>query len=293
MFVGMARHAVDIAYLAGCDASRRFPAVFRSEDGGTTWTEVFLTRKNRNIATGWSADGGELGWDFGEYALGFAVSPSDPRRAVLTDLGFVHVTSDGGATWQAAYVAPADRNQPGTAIPGGKPYHSSGVEQTSVWWLTFASTETLVASFTDIRGTRSVDGGRSWSRDRRNGLALNTTYQVIAHPGGTLYAATSSVHDLYQSLYLADGRIDKGTGAVMTSANQGATWQLLHDFRHPVVFLALDRRRPSTLYAAVVHRTEGGIYVTHDLERGSGATLEPAICPTAHPRPSVQHPTPR
>lgn len=271
MFVGMARNAVDVAYLAGCDASRHFPAVFRTEDSGTTWTDVFVTHKNRNIATGWSADGGKLGWDFGEYALGFAVSPSDPRRAVLTDLGFVHVTTDGGANWQAAYVAPADRNPPGTAILGGKPYRSSGVEQTSVWWLTFASPETLIASFTDIRGARSVDGGRSWSPSPK-GLVLNTTYQVIADPRGTLYAATSSVHDLYQSLYLTDGRIDKGTGAVMTSANQGATWQLLHDFRHPVVFLALDRRRPSTLYAAVVHSREGGIYLTHDLERGPGAT---------------------
>ena len=40
----------------------------------------------------------------------------------------------------------------------------------------------------------------------------NSMYRVVKHANGTLYAATASVHDLYQSTYLQDSRIDGGSG---------------------------------------------------------------------------------
>jgi hypothetical protein len=55
-----------------------------------------LTAHNANIATGWSGSAGDMSWEFGEFALGLAVSPADPDRLALTDLGFVHVSADGG-----------------------------------------------------------------------------------------------------------------------------------------------------------------------------------------------------
>ncbi|XYH98528.1 hypothetical protein ACMHYB_01830 [Sorangium sp. So ce1128] len=42
-------------------------------------------------------------FDTGEYALGLSVSPTDSRRVAITDLGFVHVSDDGGRTFQQAY----------------------------------------------------------------------------------------------------------------------------------------------------------------------------------------------
>jgi len=97
-------------------------------------------------------------------------------------------------------------------------------------------------------------------------------YQALKHPNGTLYAATSTIHDLYQSTYLQDARIDPGTGRALFSTDNGATWQLLHDFGHPVVWLALDARHPNRMCASAVHSTQGGIFVSNDIQNGGGST---------------------
>ena len=192
----------------------------------------------------------------------------------MTDFGFVHVTDDGGKTWRQAYVDPATQNPAGNDTPKGRAYKSAGADQTSVWSLRWTSADTIIASFTDICGTRSTDGGQTWTAGSALGLPHNTTYHIVAHPvDGSLYAATSSVHDLYQSTYLQDSRIDGGEGYIMRSADEGASWKLLHDFNHPVVWLANHADKPETLYASVVHSTEGGIYVTHNLS--TDATFTP------------------
>jgi photosystem II stability/assembly factor-like uncharacterized protein len=289
--LAMSPDNVDVAYAAGGvrlpaaedpDAGTA-PVIMKTVDGGTTWRNTFLSEHNANIATGWSGDHGDMGWYFGEYALGLAVSAHDPDRVVFTDLGFVHVSSDGGAHWRQAYVNPADQNPIGRDTPKSRFYRSSGVEQTSGWWLTWSDRNTLFASLTDIRSAFSRDGGVSWTRDANNGLALNTTYHVVADPKtGRLYAATSSVHDIYQSPYLRDSRLDATEdtprgGAIMASSDHGATWSLVHDFQRPVVWLAQDPNRPVDLYASVVSSQTGGIYRL-DLSN-------PGRAPAALPRP--------
>jgi len=214
-FVAAASDHPDAVYVAGGSRSQPHiaPIIRKTRDGGRIWHDVFRTVHNENIATGWSDDGGDMSWEFGEYPLGFAVAPNDPDRVILTDLGFVHVSGDGGRTFQQAYVAPRDQNPAGADTPPSRYYHTSGVEPTSYWYLTWADAKTIFASVTDIRSARSIDGGHSWSRDGRNGQDLNTTYHVIKHPRtGVLYGANSSVHDLYQSSTLRDSRID-GTAA--------------------------------------------------------------------------------
>lgn len=100
-FVGTSRTDINTAYVGGgSDAGA--PVVFKTTNGGTSWQNVFVTANNQNIQTGWSGQGGDRGWGYGEYALGLAVAPSDPSRAVITDLGFAHVTTNGGTTWKAA-----------------------------------------------------------------------------------------------------------------------------------------------------------------------------------------------
>ncbi|HHQ48758.1 MAG TPA: hypothetical protein ENK19_07730, partial [Acidobacteria bacterium] len=253
-FVAAAPGRIDTVWLAGGNTDLSAPAVLKSTDGGATWIDVFRTTNNANIATGWSGYHGDTEWWWGEYALGFAVSPVDPDRAVLTDLGFIHVTGDGGASWHQAYVDPADENPPGSPTPKGLAYHGIGTEDTSSWWLHWVDDATVVAALTDIRGIRSTDGGLSWTSGFSLGLPHNSTYHVVEHPvTGRLFAATSSVHDLYQSTYLGDSRIDGGTGAVAYSDDGGASWQILHDFGHPVVWLAFDPNDSETLYASVVH----------------------------------------
>ncbi len=272
-FVATASDDLDVAWLAGGDGDTSAPVVFRTTDGGASWASVLDTAGNGNVATGWSGAGGDTDWWYGEYALGFAVAPHEENRAILSDLGYAHVTTDGGASWRAAYVRPQDTNPAGAPTPPGLAYTGNGLEDTSAWALHWASRDELVASFTDIRGLRSTDRGRSWTAGSALGLPHNTTYHVVQHPTtGALFAATSSVHDLYQSTYLADGRIDGGSGSVVTSTDAGATWAQLHDLGHPVVWLAVDPTDGDSLYASVVHSTEGGVYVTHQLGQGSAAT---------------------
>jgi photosystem II stability/assembly factor-like uncharacterized protein len=71
---------------------------------------------------------------------------------------------------------------------------------------------------------------------------------------------------------LSDNPIDAGTGAVMLSTDKGATWETLHDFERPVVWVAFDPNDYNTLYASVVHSQTGGIFVSHDIQNGSSST---------------------
>ena len=275
IFVRMALNDVDVAYVAGgniypCDT---VPIVYKTINGGEIWTEVFLTDGNQNIATGWCGDGGDLPWTWAELAMGFAVSPIDSDRAIISDFGFAHVTEDGGASWRQAYVDPAYENPAGSNTPKGRFYRGNGLEDTSSWWLHWTGQSTLIAAFTDVRGLRSEDNGQTWFAGPSLGLPHNSTYYLTEHPiTRMLYAATSSVHDMYESAWLTDSRIDGGEGHVVMSNDEGKTWQLLHDFGHPVTWLAIDPNAPDTMYASVVHSSEGGIYVTHNLSGGLSAS---------------------
>lgn len=269
-FAAMSNGNIDVAYLGGGSDSG-LPTVYRTGDGGASWQSVFQAVGNANVATGWSGHQGDRQWTYGEVALGFAASPIDGNRVAFTDYGFVHTTTDGGASWQQAYVDPADQNPPGAATPKYRSYRGVGIEDTTSWCVAWADVDHLFACFSDIQGIRSTDGGDSWGFDY-TGHNQNSMYRVVRHADGTLYGATSSVHDLYQSTYLTDARIDGGSGRVVYSDDLGRTWQQLHDFGHVVSWVALDPTRPTRLYASVVHSVDGGIYVSDDIQNGAASS---------------------
>ncbi len=271
-FVATSPSNIDIAYIGGGNVDTYYPIVFKTENGGNSWNEVFRTENNENITTGWSGYRGDKDWWYGEYVLGLAIAPSNPDVAVITDLGYAHITTDGGATWHQMYVDESTQNPSNAATPKGRSYTSVGLENTSNWWLTWLDHDNIFASFADLTGIRSKDGGVSWSRDYNN-LEYNSVYQTIIQPStGTLYAAASGVHDLYQSTYLKDSNIDDGDGAVMYSTDGGKDWQTLHNFNHPVVWLALDPNDNNVLYASVAHSNEGGIYRTTNLQSAASSS---------------------
>lgn len=270
-FVSMSLANISTAYLAGgSDAGS--PIVYKTTDGGNNWTSVLLTVNNENVFTGWSGQGGDRGWSYGEYALGFQCSPADPDKVLITDLGFPHITTNGGLTWRQSYVNPADQNPINTLTPTGKYYRNAGLENTSCWWMTWSDSVNIFGSYSDIKGTRSTDGGNYWSFNY-TGHSNNTMYQSVSHPvSGILYGATSTVHDMYQSTYLTDARINSGLGRVLFSSNKGQTWQTLHDFSHPVISIALDPNNINRMYASVIHSTLGGIFVSDNIQNGGSST---------------------
>jgi Putative binding domain, N-terminal len=271
-FVATARGNTSVAYVAGQQQATEFPIIYKTTDGGASWQSVFLTTNNQNIFTGWSGRGGDRDWSYGAGALGLAVAPTDANRVAYTDLGFAHLTTDGGATWRQMYVAAADQNPAGQLTPKGRTYHGVGLEDTSCWWLTWSDASNLFASYSDIKGSRSADGGAGWSFNF-SGQNYNSTYQSVKHPTtGTLYVATSSVHDMYQSTRLTDSILDAGTGEVLYSTDKGATWQRLHNFAHPVIGLAIDPTNTSRMYASVIHSSQGGIYVSSNIQSGGAST---------------------
>ena len=270
---------INTAYLGGGNGDSYYPIIFKTEDGGNNWNEVFRAVNNENIITSWSGYQGDTDWWYGEYVLGLAIAPSNPDVVVFTDLGYAHLSLNGGTTWKQIYSDPSTEHQSGAPTPRGRDYQSVGLENTSCWWLSWLDSENLFASFTDVTGIRSEDGGESWSRDYRN-LDYNSVYQTVQHPtNGMLYAAVSTVHDIYQSTYLQDEDFEGGDGGIMWSADGGRNWQMLHDFNHPVVWQALDPNDINTLYACVVDRTRGGIYRTTNLQDGAAAIWSKLIDP--------------
>ena len=270
-FCGMATTNTNTAYIAGAsDAST--PIIYKTTDAGSTWTSVFKSTNNQNITTGWSGDGGDRGWSYGEYPMGFDVAPSDPNYVSFSDFGFVHISTDGGATWKQKYVKASDENPSGAKTPIQKTYHSIGLENTTCWQVTWIDKDNMYGCFSDIKGVRSTDAGSSWGFNY-TGHNDNSMYYLTKNVSdNTLYAATSSVHDMYQSTYLADSRIDNGKGKVLFSNDNGASWQTLHDFQHPVIWLATDSQNPNRLYASVIHSTQGGIFVSNNIQSGASST---------------------
>ncbi|HEY1380495.1 MAG TPA: hypothetical protein VGF55_27085, partial [Gemmataceae bacterium] len=201
-YAGMALTDVNTMYVAGCGTAD-VPTVYKSTNGGQTWQSVLRTDSSQNVATGWSGAGGDRGWSYGEFVLGFAVAANDADRLIFTDLGFAHSSADGGVTWQALYVNPADRNSAGSPTPAGHTYHDSGLDNTTSWGVTWADATHLFIANSDVKGQLSVDGGQTFGFGY-TGDNMNSMFRVILHPNGNLYGATGSRHDLYQSTTLTD-----------------------------------------------------------------------------------------
>ena len=73
----------------------------KSTDAGAV-VERLVDREEQEVATGWQRAGGDRDWSYGEVALGLAVAPNDANTVAFTDLGFIHISNDGGAAGGAS-----------------------------------------------------------------------------------------------------------------------------------------------------------------------------------------------
>ncbi|MBA3664112.1 MAG: T9SS type A sorting domain-containing protein [Bacteroidetes bacterium] len=277
MFVGMAGNDINTVYLAGSN-SNSVPDIIKTTNAGTSWSHVFSTSGNQNINTGWSGQGGDKNWTYGECPFAIAVAPNNSNSVIFGDFGFVHRTSNGGTSWQQAYVNNAGQHPVAANTPTGQSYQSSGIENTTCWQVHWMNANTMWSCFSDIRGIKSTDAGNSWSFNY-TGSTANSMYRVAQHPtNGTLFAGTSNIHDMYQSTRLQDNILDAtdANGKIIYSTNNGGTWQNLKVFNHPVFWITLDPNNANRAYASVIHYSGGtglgGIYVTSDLNNLATST---------------------
>src|SRR5205085_11545078 len=101
----------------------------------------------------------------------------------------------------------------------------------------------------------------------------------LKHPNGILYGASSTIHDMYQSTHLTDASIDNGTGRILYSTNNGAAWNTMHDFGHTVEWIANDPNNINRMYASVVHSSQGGIFISNDIQNGAASTWNRVALP--------------
>ena len=92
----------------------------------------------------------------------------------------------------------------------------------------------MLAAFSDIGMIRSTTAGDAWGFTY-TGMSVNSVYRIVEAPEqNMLFAATSGIHDMYQSTRLSDARLDASDAddKVFFSMNGGSDWQMLHDFGH-------------------------------------------------------------
>lgn len=276
MFIDMAENDINTIYVAGSNSNGE-PNIMKSVNAGSSWTHVFNTAGNTNIITGWSGQGGDRGWGYGECVFGFDVCASDADYVIFGDFGFLHTTSTGGTSWSQAYVDAGDAHAAGANTPQGAAYHSVGLENTTCWQISWSDPNNLWACFSDIRGIRSTDAGLSWSFDY-TGHTANSSYRVSTMQNGTMIMACSGVHDMYQSTRLTDALLDANdpAGQLKYSTDNGATWNVLHSFNHPVYWIEIDPNNPNRAYASVIHYANGtgvgGVYRCDDLNNLAAST---------------------
>lgn len=278
MYSGMAWNDINTIYLGGHDNALGAALVYKSADGGNTWNKVFKSTNNQNIYTGWSGYQGDKNWSWGETTFGITVAPLNSDKVVFGDYGFMHVTSDGGANWKQAYVNTNDQHPENVPTPTKQVYHSIGMENTSCWQVFWQSPSNMMAAFSDICGIRSADSGNSWGFNY-NGMSPNSIYRIV-QTSTAMFAATSDIHDIYQSTHLKDAQLDVNDpdGKIMYSTDNGANWSSLHAFNHPVFWITIDPNNQNKMYASVVDYSgggssmEGGIWMTSNLNSLAGST---------------------
>lgn len=267
--VSMARNNIETVYLGSGDTNHGWLSVLKSTNGGNSWANIFLAENNQNIYTGWMGRRGDIEYWWSDYPLCLAVCPTDANRVFIGDMGFTHGTKDGGNTWHQMYVQASDENAAGILTPKRKTYHSIGLEQTSSWNMCWSDSSNILIGYADFTAIRSTDGGESFSKNYYN-LPYNSVNHILRGSDGKLYASCSSIHDLYTTNRPSD--YDGKGGEIKYSADHGLTWSTLRNFgNNPVLMTAIDPNNSNTMYATVHSFSNGGIYVTHNLQDGSGS----------------------
>jgi hypothetical protein len=192
--------APDGAILAGVEPA----GLFRSEDGGATWSHVSGLRDHPS-RPGWQPGAGGL------IAHTIIPHPTDPDRAWvgISAVG-VFETRDRGKTWEA-------RNQGVRAdfIPGPSPETGQCVHKFA---MAAGEPETLYQQ-NHCGQYRSTDGGATWTDLSANGLPSQFGFPLVTHPRDPKTFWVIPLKPPEEGRYLPDAK-----GAVWRTQDRGETW---------------------------------------------------------------------
>ena len=184
--------------------------LFRSTDGGRTWSHVAGLRAHPSRAD-WQPGGGGL---ILHHVL---LHPDDPRRLwVGISTGGVFHSADGGETWEAR-----NRGTRCDYLPEGQRYPEHGQCVHSLALAPGMPDRLYQQNHCGMY--RSDDGGRQWTSIEA-GLPSSFGFPAAAHPRDpdTLYLLPLNGDSVGR--YVPDGR-----AAVWRTRDAGATWTALRD----------------------------------------------------------------
>jgi len=209
--------------------------IFRSDDGGATWTHVAGLREHPSTP-GWQPGAGGL------ILHSIVAHPSDPARmwVGISAVGIFH-TADSGSTWQA-------RNRGVRAVDSPDAYPETG--QCVHKFALHPDRPEVLYQQNHAGAYRSDDGGASWL-DINAGLPSTFGFPIAVHPHDPRTIWTVPLNGDDRGRYVPDGRF-----AVWMSRDEGATWApqtegLPADAAFVGVLreaMATDRHDPAGLY---------------------------------------------
>ena len=231
-----------------------FEGLFKSTDGGASWTLSTLERPTSNVAADpvhpstlyvgvandhfllkstdggahWAPSGQGLANRFSQFPVSVTVDPSNPRRLLLASSGRIWRSADAAASWQ-----PATNGLPPSYIP-----------PLSVAFVARPAGTAFALTYGGLFQT--TDAGLSW-KPAGGGLPAAFVTGVALAPSDprTLYAVSARL-GLYRT------------------ANGGASWQLVHGPSEMfTAWIFVSASSPRILYASsysgvLFRSTDGG-----------------------------------
>ena len=266
LWVDNAKNNANIIWATAEDDTNA-PFVYKSVDGGNSWTNTFNITDN--MTSGWAGGYESAFWYYSMgVAWGMDVDQNNPDRVLLSD-GYCHYTTDGGNTWRQMYVDTSTQNPIKSAGDKYKFYQSSGLNVTSSASLHFIDDSKVMASCYDIGNQYTENGGETWTFGRNTfhdygPVSNNNWYRIVENRDKkVLYAALSGLNDIYQDGRICDNCIST-YGLVLTSMDEGKNWDTLLHLSYPVVWIEISPIDPDILMISVAHHTDGGIFLSKD-----------------------------
>jgi len=246
----------------------RLGTVFKTTDGGNTFSNIFLRDNNptnAGMTTGWVGSANFSPWEHTWNSLntteGLCIDPNNVNRLMRSDFSIVCTSENGGITWSQRYVRSGEH--PALTLIGRQDlYESNGLQTTVCHWVHWMSPARVLLTYSDLLLNESNDGGITWGflYDSLWSQKVNDIHMICTSPSGRLYVPEGEVPG--NNGDWSDYRLGQAPGKIMFS-DDAAHWHLLRDFGAPVSWASFDPNDASILYAAVqtpVNGTMGGIW---------------------------------